>query len=850
DDMIGDHGSTPVQKSRSNNSSTCQININVEENLIHLDDPLASDETDNNEPNPPSNVVPKTTTKTKQDVWEYFTKQYNGEVKCNLCPNSSKAFPKSNQLSDTNLRSHLGRAHKFTDFLYPSQRPTKQLPEEETLSVSGQNKKALDTAAIQAIIEDSHAFNIFRKSGMQKFLSLATPGYRGPNRKTVVKRLKSMYKERRSTIRNNLSSISDISLSVDIWKSIRQDHFLCLSAHYYDDHYEANSHVISFRRFLGTHYSDRIEQFISHEIEKLNIEAKIRSITTDNGADIRLAAQNQLKFGTRISCLIHVLNLVVQNGMWLFKIPKRQTLTLSSSANTTSSTITITKSNRTSSKTNTIKSNTASSSSNNIKSNSALSASSTSKYNTTATALPDSFTEDDDDDFTINDDQVLDEVSDDNKSDNMSEGSDIDKSSDNTSITTSSLSDNESNWSSPENNTDNDELNEPLSSTITEEEEFLSRSFAEPSILLIKVNVILKRVRRLVAMIRNTSGLNRYVIKEIKLLLENINRQREAQNKKKINFKHFTLDMKIRWNSSFIMISRFVLFSPIITSLTHNPSKEINLKPHQYRKLKKLSFTSLDWSILTALENVLEPFNHSTKIFSSRRRPTLSINQSFIHALRNFLTLADDAPLTIENLLKKQLLLNLNFYFDKHVSDEQCKAMLISSFLDPTTYPFLSCNDKKEAETIICNEAKQHYKKLNSQSLTSSNQSSITKPSNKEQQSSQATILQNFFLTCGIKLQATSTAFKPSTIKEEIAQYVATVNLYQTFSQYWYANKDRLPILSSFVRQYNIMCATSIDCESSFSIAGFIHRKNRSSLAPSTLRYSMILREQVKNEQT
>ncbi|CAF4893938.1 unnamed protein product, partial [Rotaria socialis] len=70
---------------------------------------------------------------------------------------------------------------------------------------------------------------------MQKFLSLATPGYRGPNRKTVVKRLKSMYKERRSTIRNNLSSISDISLSVDIWKSIRQDHFLCLSAHYYDD---------------------------------------------------------------------------------------------------------------------------------------------------------------------------------------------------------------------------------------------------------------------------------------------------------------------------------------------------------------------------------------------------------------------------------------------------------------------------------------------------------------------------------------------------------------------------------------------------------------------------------------
>lgn len=186
------------------------------------------------------------------------------------------------------------------------------------------HKKILDEAAIQAIIEDSHSFNIFRKPGMQKFLSLAVPKYRGPNRRTVVKRLRSMYKERRSTIRNDLSFVSDISLSADIWKSIRQDHFICLSAHYYDGHYHLNSRVVSFRHFLGPHYSDRIETFITNEVEKLNIETKIRSLTTDNGSDIRLAAMNKVKFGTRISCLIHVLNLVVQNGLWLFKIPKRQ----------------------------------------------------------------------------------------------------------------------------------------------------------------------------------------------------------------------------------------------------------------------------------------------------------------------------------------------------------------------------------------------------------------------------------------------------------------------------------------------------------------------------------------------
>ena len=78
---------------------------------------------------------------------------------------------------------------------------------------------------------------------------------------------------------------------------------------------------------------------------------------------------------------------------------------------------------------------------------------------------------------------------------------------------------------------------------------------------------------------------------------------------------------------------------------------------------------------------------------------------------------------------------------------------------------------------------------------------------------------------------------------------MVTNNFYSTFSQYWNSNKDRLPILSSFVRHYNIMCATSIDCESAFSIAGFIHRKNRSSLAPSALRYSMVLRDQNKHNE-
>jgi len=215
-----------------------------------------------------------------------------------------------------------------------------------------------------------------------------------------------------------------------------------------------------------------------------------------------------------------------------------------------------------------------------------------------------------------------------------------------------SSSNDESDLSSLEDSTDDDDLNSQLLTVITEGEEFLNEAFAQPTVLLTKVHILLKRLRKLVAMIRKSSVLNRYIIQEIKSKLENSNRRTDDENEKPIKYKKLTLDMRIRCGSTFVMISGFLLYSSIINSLTHDPSKVINLKPRQCQKLKKLSFISLDWSILKALENVLAPFNHSINILSTRHRPTLSISQSIVRALTSFLTITEDAPLTLENLLK------------------------------------------------------------------------------------------------------------------------------------------------------------------------------------------------------
>ena len=135
--------------------------------------------------------------------------------------------------------------------------------------------------------------------------------------------------------------------------------------------------------------------------------------------------------------------------------------------------------------------------------------------------------------------------------------------------------------------------------------------------------------------------------------------------------------MRIRLCSSFVMILCFVLFSSIVSLLILNLSEKINLKRNQYRELEKLSFSSLDWSILKALENTLAPLNDSTEVLLYRHRPSLSLGKSVICGLRNSLKVADNTLSSIENLVKQQLLFNLNFYLNKHVGEEQNQAMLV-----------------------------------------------------------------------------------------------------------------------------------------------------------------------------
>ena len=248
-------------------------------------------------------------------------------------------------------------------------------------------------------------------------------------------------------------------------------------------------------------------------------------------------------------------------------------------------------------------------------------------------------------------------------------------SSDNETTTTTLSSSVESDFSSFDNSSD-EEGAHSLPSSFTEEEQLIQEASTDPTIILARISTLLKRIRKLISIILKSSVLNRYVNKEIKSK-ENANNQIHQERNKKHRLRGFTLDMNIRWSSTFIMLSRFLLHSSIINSITHNASMITGVKRRQCRTLRKLSFSSLDWTILKAVEHVLAPFNDGTKILSNRHQPTLFITHSVVHALKSIFTTVDNAPLTLENVLKQHLLLVFNFYYEKHVTDEQKTITLV-----------------------------------------------------------------------------------------------------------------------------------------------------------------------------
>lgn len=91
---------------------------------------------------------------------------------------------------------------------------------------------------------------------------------------------------------------------------------------------------------------------------------------------------------------------------------------------------------------------------------------------------------------------------------------------------------------------------------------------------------------------------------------------------------------------------------------------------------------------------------------------------------------------------------------------------------------------------------------------------------------------------------ATAPTVRSLAVEDELTLFIQSIQLFKgDFSSFWTIHCNRFPRLFRVAQRVNIVPATSVASESIFSIAGFIARKQRSSLTSTSLRYLMVLKE-------
>ncbi|CAF0959405.1 unnamed protein product, partial [Didymodactylos carnosus] len=141
--------------------------------------------------------------------------------------------------STANIRKHLGSKHGKVHLTYKSTLQSSK-------RVRAFNKSALDKAAIKCIIRDE-----------------ATPNYYGPSSRTVKRRLHALHMDGRKKLKDELRSIDNMSLTCDLWSSSRRSAYCCVTVHFMVKDFTIKSAVLSFRRFLGQHYSKRLNSHLN-----------------------------------------------------------------------------------------------------------------------------------------------------------------------------------------------------------------------------------------------------------------------------------------------------------------------------------------------------------------------------------------------------------------------------------------------------------------------------------------------------------------------------------------------------------------------------------------------------------
>lgn len=170
------------------------------------------------------------------------------------------------------------------------------------------------------------------------------------------------------------------------------------------------------------------------------------------------------------------------------------------------------------------------------------------------------------------------------------------------------------------------------------------------------------RVRKLVKFARKSSIIRSYIKKKALVF--------------SIKDKYLIIDFRVRWNSTYFMINRFLEFKQVITDLIISADSINGLKYKQKEKLRNMNFNNTDWNSLNLIKKELEPFYTATTMLSGRNYHTLSKAYIIQKVLFKYYSTSSNS-IDNESILKSIIFEKLKYYFEQKQSKKQTDLTLV-----------------------------------------------------------------------------------------------------------------------------------------------------------------------------
>ncbi|KAL8473773.1 hypothetical protein ACS0TY_030576 [Phlomoides rotata] len=224
----------------------------------------------------------------------------------------------------------------------------------ETETVSAVQSFKYDQAKMREVI--SHMiivhelpFSFVEYKFFNFVMKTATPHYQSISRATTKKDCMTSYEMEKKKVMKALNDVNRVSVTTDLWKSDQKISYMVVTCHFVDSNYHLQKRVLNFCDVPPPHSGVCISDALHKCLVEWGIENKIWTITVDNAAynDVAirtlkgsLSYKNTLPIGGKIfhvRCCAHILNLLVQDGIYEIEDVITKAASLSSSVKCQSS---------------------------------------------------------------------------------------------------------------------------------------------------------------------------------------------------------------------------------------------------------------------------------------------------------------------------------------------------------------------------------------------------------------------------------------------------------------------------------------------------------------------------------